>query len=73
MQKILSSQFRFVFSFRFHAAPTLSSSSFRRASTPDQTQTGLGQGFIILLPQAALLPGSNAGSYFDNVVVFMGY
>ena len=31
-------------------------------STPGQTQTGLGRGFILLLPQTAALPGSDAGS-----------
>ena len=34
----------------------------RRVSTPGQTQTGLGRGFILLLPQTAVLPGSDAGS-----------
>ena len=39
-----------------------SSSSFEEVSTPGQTQTGLGRGFILLLPQTAALPGSDAGS-----------
>ena len=34
----------------------------RRVSTPGQTQTGLGRGFILLLPQTAVLPESDAGS-----------
>ena len=35
--------------------------SFGRASTPGQTQAGLVRGFILLLPQAAVLPGSDDG------------
>ena len=38
------------------------SSAFGRASTPSQTQTGLGPEFILLLPQAAVLPGSDGGT-----------
>ena len=40
----------------------LSSSLFGRASTPGQTQMGLGPRVYPLLPQAAVLPGSDAGS-----------
>ena len=38
--------------------------SFGRAFTPGQTQTGqhIGRGFVLLLPQAAVLPGSDADS-----------
>ena len=59
------------FSERLNGQPTVFScymitnvvrSSFGRASTPGQTQTGWGQGFILLLPQTAALPGSDAGS-----------
>ena len=39
-----------------------SSSSFGRASTPGRTQTGWGREFILLVSQAAVLPGSDAGS-----------
>ena len=43
----------------------VSSSSFGEVSTPCQTQTRLGLRvyyYILLLPQAAILPGSDAGS-----------
>ena len=40
----------------------MSSKSFEEVSTPGQTQTGLGRGFILLLPQAAVLLESDAGS-----------
>ena len=36
--------------------------SFEEVSTPGQTQTGLGPRVILLLPQATVLPGSDAGS-----------
>ena len=39
-----------------------SSSSFARASTSCQTQQDWGRGLIFLLPQAAALPGSDAGN-----------
>ena len=35
---------------------------FGRAFNPGQTQTELGRRFILLLPQAAAPPGSDAGS-----------
>ena len=38
------------------------SSSFKRLSTSGETKTGLGLRFILLLPQTAVLPGSDAGS-----------
>ena len=41
------------------------SSWFGRTSAPGQTQTGLGQRVILLLPQA-VLPGSDAGSDVVN-------
>ena len=37
-------------------------SSIEKVSTPGQTQTGLGMRVYPLLPQAAVLPGSDAGS-----------
>ena len=37
-------------------------SSFGRASTPGQTQTGLEPKVFLLLPQAVVLLGSDAGS-----------
>ena len=43
---------------------TLASLS-ERASTPGHTQTGLGRGFILLLLQAAVLPGPDA---FSDIV-----
>ena len=39
-----------------------SSSSFGEVSTPGQTQTGLGPRVILLLPQTAVLPRSDAGT-----------
>ena len=48
---------------------TLCSLSFERASTPGQTQTELGRGFILLLRQDAVLPGSNAGSDGVNPIL----
>ena len=37
-------------------------SSFRKAPTPDQTRTGLRPRVYLLLPQAPVLPKSDAGS-----------
>ena len=42
--------------------------SFERASTSGQTRTEPGRVFILLLPQAAVLPGSNAVSDADLVL-----
>ena len=43
-----------------------SSSWFGRHPIQVRHETGLGRGFILLLPQAAVLPGSDAGSDVDK-------
>ena len=50
---------------------TLRSSSFGKASTTGQTQTDLGRGFILLPPQAVVLPGLHASS--DGVEPVSGF
>ena len=59
----------FIFLFKQASKKTtkmLSSSSFARASTSDQTQT-----VILLLPQAALLPGSDMAFFVTPASSFV--
>ena len=46
----------------FVASSSSSSSSFEEVSTPARHKQDWGRGFILLLPQTAALPGSDAGS-----------